>query len=371
MRLLEGKIGLQEGACILASALVGLSVFTLRGAYAYEKGNASYIWLPASVAFALLGALAAAAMLRKRGYCDLTEFYTGALGKFAGGAALLLLAWVLLHALFQLQSTFVDALHSYIFPESAYRSVVFWVMAGVLYTAWGGLERIGRSAKCVAAPAALLFLVSLLIPMKRYALYRLFPFPGEAPLESAHKMLLSSAGALAVLLSGLVFSGALQGTGCAKKGLGIAVGCATPLIFAVQFTLALVFTSEQLASFYLPLFRLDTTLLEGSYYMQPDKLVLFLCFCGLLPAMAYLLYAAAVLLCRSTGLRDLHPALLSLFSCLFFAQIWKESGFYPLLRNLAQWMERNTLWLVYAPLLLALLAAWLRGGRKGGKQYES
>ncbi len=364
MRLREGRIGIQESVSVLTLALTGLCVFTLDSKTAYAPGNTTYIWLPAGVLLALLSALLVAYVMRKGDYGDLMQLYYAGLGPVFGRASLLVLAAVLFYQSLKLQTSFINALQSYIFADSQYEPIALWIMLPALYIAWGGLERIGRSAKCVTFLAALSMLIVLVAPAKAFSLFRLFPFPGDPMGKIGIKTLSSTAEALPSLLLALGLCGGMQGRSNAKKSITIAALIAAALVFAVQLALALVFTSTQLQSMYMPLFRIDMTMLPGSYFVRQDKIELFLWIFGAIPALAFLEYGIALLFCKTTGMRDIRPALLSVFLWMLFCQLWLNSGFYASYESALRWMDAYGFIPVYAPLIAALIIAALAAKKK-------
>ena len=57
MRIKEGKIGRQESAAMVGIAVYTSMVFTLNSAEVYRSGNSTYIWMPATIALALIAVL--------------------------------------------------------------------------------------------------------------------------------------------------------------------------------------------------------------------------------------------------------------------------------------------------------------------------
>lgn len=353
MKLREGRIGVQESVSVLALLFAGICIFTIESASIYADGNTSYIFLPAGILLALLFALCALWVMNRKGYANLNELYYASMGPLLGRFALLLLCLTLLYQALELQTVFIQALHSYIYRASRYEAIIAWVMFPVLYIAWGGLERIGRSAKCVALFAAFGLLAMLLLPLKAYAWFRLFPFPDKAVLQIGINTVTSSFRTLPAMLGTLTLCSGMQGKSNVKKSILIAALCALGLVFLTQFCLGLTFTSEQIKEIYMPLFRIDMTKLPGSYYFRQDKVGLFLWLFGLYPAISYLFYNAAILFCKTLGVNDIRPVLLTFFAWVMFAQIWVCDSFFILFQSIKLWVDQYGFVLVAAPLLIA------------------
>ncbi len=364
MKLREGRIGKQEGVCALATAIVCASIFALNSAYAYENGNTSYIWLPLGIGVGLLGALIAAWLMKRSRCDDLSHFYLYSMGPVFGRVSMLLLAAALLYQAYSIQVVFVGALHSYVFPISRYEAIIAWVALGTIYIAYGGLERIGRSAKCVAALAAAGLLAAILLPVKAFSWFRLFPFPGDTVYEIAERTVTNSFRALPAMLCMLSLSGGMQGRDNAKKTIWIAAAFAVATVFLTQLALAFTFTSTQIKDIYMPLFRVDMTVLTGNYYLRQDKLGLFLWFFAMLPAAAYLQYGAGCLFCRATGFADIRPPLLSFSAWMIFAQLWQHSGFYGVFEALRDWMDNYGFLIVWLPLISGVVLSCFKRKKK-------
>ena len=363
MKLREGRIGKQEGVCILCIIIVLMSVFTLNSKTAYDRGNTSYIWLPAGILLAVAGAGLSLFCMERSGKEELCGFYFFGLGGILGRLALFALAAVLIWQSFLLQSSSASALHSYVFQNSRYSAILFWIAAGGFYIAWGGLERISRSAKCVSALLAVLLLAAVLAPIKAFSFFRLFPFPGDSLINIGKKGIWASVNALPALLCLQCLNRGMQGSRNTLKVSMISAPICVALVFIVQWALALTYVGTELREMFMPMFRIDMTLVLGDYQLRQDKTTLFLWLMGAMPAAAFFEYGAAYLICKIGSIRDIRIPLLGIFAVLCVA-LPLAYRFYPIFYALRLWMEAYGTWMVWPPMLICSASAVLRSSRK-------
>ncbi|MDO5110754.1 MAG: GerAB/ArcD/ProY family transporter [Clostridia bacterium] len=372
MKMLEGRIGRQESVSILVQAMAAICIFSLHTLTVYENGNTTYIWMPLGIALAVAGGLAVRSCMSRTGQSDLIALYRGGLGRLLGCASLLAVAIALLWQCSSLFNHFLSDLHSYIFPTDRYGAVIFWVVLAVAYIAWGGLERIARTGKCIAPLVGFVLLITLFMPVKGYRLYRLFPFPGDTVGAIAGLCLRSFAQMLPVILLTLSLTSALQGERMVRQTIAIAGAVAFVLVLLVQLALGLVFTAEQLANMNMPLFRINMNLLSDGYYLRQDKASVFIWLMAAVPGGAYLLYGFAYLFCKATGGENIRPALLTGTVLLICILLLRREALFGLFEGVQTWISHFGVYLILPPLLLACVVQSVREKRKGGaKQHDA
>lgn len=372
MKMLEGRIGRQESVCILVQAMAAGCIFSLHTLIVHEAGNTTFLWMPAGIALSILAGLGLRWCMSRVDAYDLVALYHGALGRILGGVALLAVAISLLWQCSSLFNHFLSDMHGYVFPTSQYNAIIFWVVLTVAYIAWGGLERIARTGKCVAPLVGVVLLITLLVPIEGYQIYRLFPFPGDNARTIATLCLRCFVQMLPVVLLTLSFTEALQGEVPVKRTLIIAGIIAFMLVMLVQLALGLVFTAEQLTQMNMPLFRINMNLLSNGYYLRQDKMGVFIWLMGAIPGGAYLLYGSAYLFCKATGGKNIRPALLSataLLSCI----LWLRRGaLFELFEELQNWIRQYGGLMILPPALLSVILQSCKGRKKGGvRQHDA
>ena len=363
--MLEGRIGRQESVCILVQAMASICIFSLHTLIAYEKGNTTYIWMPTGIALSVLAGLGVRWCMSRTGAHDLTGLYRGALGRVLGGASLLAVAAALLWQCASLFNHFLSDLHGYVFPTSRYGAIIFWVMLAVAYIAWGGLERIARTGKCVAPLVGFTLLITLLLPIEGYRLYRLYPFPGDTAGGILMLCLRCFVQMLPVVLLTLSFTDALQGEKPVKSTIILAGAIAFLLVMLVQLALGLVFTAEQLTNMNMPLFRINMNLLSNGYYLRQDKVSVFIWLMGAVPGGAYLLYGFAYLFCKATGGRNIRPALITgtvLLSCIL---LLRREALFKLFEGVQGWISHYGGLTILPPVALSFVLQLCKEKRKG------
>lgn len=367
IRLLDGHIGRQEGVSLLGISLFTLCAFTFYSAIAYARGNTTFIWLPASILLAFGGMATALRWMRRYEAGDLAALYRMGLGKMGAGVALLLVSALLFSQAVALSTGFVGALHSYVYATAPYGVIVPWVIFPSAYLAWGGLERIARTAKCFGAFLAFVLLLMLLMPGNGYQVYRLLPLQyGEGAAGLALRILAGTVKSLPVLIFAACLSRAMQGTDNVRRVVRGGAWVAAALILLTQLAIGLTYTPEQLSELYMPLFRLNMALLKEGYLLRLDKMVIFIMLLGVLIGIAVCLYGAAYLSCRVLRAENIRPAILTgavLLWTLCYAQ-YEHVQVYGWMAKAQVWVDTYGWCFLWAPLSAACGSAALRRRKK-------
>ena len=177
MNLCQGKIGKQEGASLAGIALVSSAVFVLDIGETYRYGNGTYISFPGAIFLAFMLFLLLAEAMRISGKKDLIELVDYAVGKFAGNLFVAILCALLLVNAYCLLSRFSTMVHALVYMKTTPFPVLLWIVPVVVYIAFRGFECVARMAKCFGLLLGVALLLELLIPMRGYEAYRLFPLP--------------------------------------------------------------------------------------------------------------------------------------------------------------------------------------------------
>jgi len=324
MNISRGKIGMQETVSLLGIALAIGVIFTVNTEKLFAEGNSSYISLPLSVLLSFCSVFPILIGIRDSKREDLHDFLVFLYGRPGAFIAGFFLSAFFLFSAFSVLTKFSDILHSFSYVHSEHRNIALWILFSVVLLALGGIERLGRSAKCLCLGLLAVLLFVLFLPMKSYSLHRLYPLPGKGAgdilLESVRHCLYS----LPVFLCSLVNLQGLHGAESTKRSLVISCGFSAVLIFLTQLCTGLSFHSIELQNLYIPIFRLDTILLKENYFMRLDKLLLFISLPGAILTGAYYLDAAVLLQAENWKASRLIPGILS--SGLFLL-IWIDLAF--------------------------------------------
>ncbi len=289
MRLNEGKIGLQESACIAAVAITACSVFLLDSEKAYSRGDATFISLPVSIAVSLAMFMLMWYAMRRTGARNLNELFDMCAGKAIGAVLSIVAALIFILYAYRLMARFCILIHGRVFAAAEYESVALWIAVPVAYAAIKGLECISRLAKIFGVLIGALVLISLIIMLPAYDISRLAPFPGDLG-KLGMDTVSRSADSVAAFLGLICVSGALQGGRNVKKGALIGSGIAMAFVFMIQFALGATFTYTDLSQMAMPIYLMKMVVMRESYLFRLDQMNLFFYMIAALIAAAYYIY---------------------------------------------------------------------------------
>lgn len=361
MKLNEGRIGRQEATSLAAMGVVASAVFYPNAAEGYRYGNASYV--AALLAFSLLFLLffITVRAMRRRGAAHLGAFLTDSLGGLFGRVATLaVILFLVISAAIPLIQ-FQWLLKRFVFPDNLVATICLYFLPPMLLLACMGLETLGRTARMLFWLLAVSFVLPMVIPAASYETYHLFPLPLENPLAIVQSAVRMTAQGMPAMLALLIYADGVQGVKNAEKYGRIALLGGGLLVVLLQLCISLSFSYSDLQEIVSPLYRL-LMLQRSGINMRIDKLVLFLwIIMGLLAVSGYL-YAAALLLCRTTGIGDVRPPALSFSAAAAtLALLVSQNAEWTATASSA--VRSNLYLLALVPPLLAAVAAFLRKER--------
>lgn len=361
MKLNEGRIGRQEAASLAAMGLVGSAVFYPNAAEGYRYGNSNYIAAPLAFLLLLLLFFVIVRSMKRRSAEHLGAFLTDALGGLFGRvAALAVVAFLVLSAAIPLIQ-FQLLLKRFVFPDSLVSTICLYFLPPMLLLACMGLETLGRTARMLFWLFAIAFVLPMLIPISAYETYHLFPLPMENPVSIVQSAVRMAAQGMPAVLALLIYADGVQGVRNAEKYGYIVILGGGLLVILLQLCISLTFSYLDLREIISPLYRLLMSQRSG-VNMRLDKLVLFSWIAmGILSVAGYL-YAAALLLCRTTGIGDVRPPALS-FSAVAASLALLVSKNTNWTNTAATLIVDNLYLLALAPPLLAAAAAFFRKER--------
>lgn len=352
MKLSEGRIGNAEGISVLGIALTANGIFVLDIAEDYRFGNTTYISFPAAIVLGFLVFLLLWSAMRLAGKGTLVEFLDHAVGKTGASFVLALLIGLLVFDAYCVLSRFVTMVHTLVYGNDTVFTILTLIVGTAAWIAFLGFECIGRLAKCFALLLLLLLLGELLIPIKSYETYRLFPLPADALMNVASGAVRGGFAVVPPLVLLLCFGNGLQGLKSIKRIGTIAVPVSILLTGAAQLCIGMVFSADELQKTFIPLYELNVKMVEESYFFRLDKVALFLWLAGALIAAAYETYGAANLFCRRFSRHDVRPAVAAFFTVLLCTIAAEHAGSYGLITRVFYIVHRYG-----AAVLLLLLVA--------------
>ncbi len=307
MNLRLGRFGKQEAASAVGLAALISGVFSVNVGDTFARGNLCYA---ATAAGALLGLLLLRLLWGAMARCgaeDLSGLLRDGFGPVLGGVlALPLVLGLVLSAALPL-FRFTLAMERYIFVEADYVPIVLYLLPVVLLMVLSGMECVGRMAKLLLVPGALALAVTLVLASPAFHVSHLFPLfsPGfsafwDQTLEALFRFL---GPGIALLVVGRGCQG--QGNVLAGVRRGLLLGGLGA--FWMHLGLGLTFFGPDMASLTAPVYCMTMAARQQRMGLRLDVLVLFLWVMTGLVAAAFYAYAAALLLCRMTGVEDVRP----------------------------------------------------------------
>ena len=311
MNLRLGRFGKQESAAAVGLGALVSGVFAVNVGDTFAQGNVCYVATAAGALLALLLLRLLLGAMAQVGAADLSDLLTGGLGSIL--ALPLILGLVLAAALPLFRFTL--AMERYIFVEADYEPIALYLLLVLLLLVLAGMESVGRMAKLLCLPGAAALLMTLLLASPAFEASHLCPLfsPGFFTFlaQTAQALFRFLPPGVALLAAGR----GCQGRGNAMAGVrrGLLLGGLGA--FCMQLGLGLTFFGPDMASLTAPVYCMTMAARQERLGFRLDVLVLFLWVMTGLVAAAFCVYAAALLLCRVTGVEDVRPvgALLVLF----------------------------------------------------------
>ncbi len=311
MNLREGRIGKQEGLCLVSIAMCIGGLFTLEPELTYSSGNVTYITLPIASLIALLVFCFAALGMKKGSY----KCFNYMLEDTCGGTVSCFICVVLIFC-FTLTavaplSNFIQIMHGLFYSNVSNRQLVFYVLPGVLIVAWMGFETIGRTAKCMFAILILATILTLVAALGEYDIYRLYPLPISNARIVANNSFSETAAFLPALAALLICT-----EGMNDNKTMLYVGIRSALIAAVvcsvvQLFLGMIFPYSQLKKLAMPLCRINHMSAEETNITRLDKIAQIIWLNGSMLSASFYIYAGALLFSKSFKINDIRPPLAS------------------------------------------------------------
>ena len=299
MNLRLGRFGKQESACAVGLGALVSGTFAVNVRDTFAQGNLSYA---AGAAGVLLGLLLLRLLFEAMDRLE-AEDLADCLGLPLALPVILALVAAAVLPLFR----FTLAMERYIFVEADYVPIVLYLLPVLLLLVLCGMECVARLSKLLVIPGALALAATLLLASPAFDVSHLFPLfsPGfsafiEQTAEALFRFLASGMALFAVgrgcqgrknAMGGVCRGVAFGGTGAVCMHLGM----------------GLTFFGPDMASLSAPVYCMTMAARQDRLGLRLDVLVLFLWVMTGLVVAAFYTYAAALLLCRVTGMEDVRP----------------------------------------------------------------
>lgn len=366
MNLREGRIGLQEGVCIAAIAMVTSGLFTIDPHSGYANGNATYITLPISILLSALVFFVVTSAMKRSGAVNLAEFLKMELGQVGAAMVSIVLMLFLVIAAYAPLSRFAQAMHGLFFNGVSYRRIIMFILPTVLIVAWMGLETLGRTAKCFSLVLLIILLVTLASAMSEFETYRLYPLMGGDIKHVASQSMSGMMSFLPTVVGLMVICSGLNGIGFTQKSLLIGIAITIIICFITQLALGMVYTYSELEQLYMPLFRINHLDTFEAQLLRLDKLSHMAWLNGGMIAGAFYIYAASMLFTQTFALKDIRPAIGTNALLTVIIMTMEFDGLILKLDKAKDFATNFGFIIVSLPLIIAATIAAIRSKSKGG-----
>lgn len=311
MNLREGKIGKQEGLCLISIAMCIGGLFTLEPELTYSSGNVTYITLPIAVLIALLVFCFASLGMKEGSYRCFNHMLKDTCGETVSCFVSVVLIFCFALTAVAPLSNFIQVMHGLFYSNVSNRQLVFYVLPGILVVAWMGFETIGRTAKCMFAILILATVLTLIAALGEYDSYRLYPLPISNMKIIANNAFSETAAFLPALAALLICTEGMNDNDTTlyvgiRSALIAAIICAT-----VQFFLGMIFPYSQLKNLAMPLCRINHMSAEETNITRLDKIAQIIWLNGSMLSASFYIYAGALLFSKSFKINDIRPPLAS------------------------------------------------------------
>ena len=281
-------------AAFTAMAVNG--IFSTEPSWAYSSGNSAYISAPVSCALAALTAAAVFSLLERTNADSLQSLLRSRFGRLGSALLVLPLAAALVICAARPISVFAQVLHRQVYDGSGYFSILAFIIPVTFFMAAKGARSVSGTAVCVAFVFAGALIAGVLLPMRGFETYRLYPIMGDG---AGHMLRFAASDELFVAapLVGLcAFGNGFISLSNVKRGSLIAAAAAAFLIAVCRFAEGLAYDPKTLSDMLMPLYRLSFVSPRPGALVRFDKLMIMLWLSGCMVSSAYCITAAAELL---------------------------------------------------------------------------
>ena len=300
-----GRFGRAELTAAMALSTIAFGCFSMDEAAFYRHGNVR-CW---ATLFALLFTwllLEASVRRLHKTQADSLGAYLAALPRRAALPLSLLLGLFLLLAAALPAARFLRALSDFIYIDARPEALLLYLWPCAALTALFGMESLTRTARVLLPLVLLAALLGLLSDARCYRVYRLFPLrpdTGELLRQGAASLLRFVPTVLLLLITARGAQGYRNVLSAGRRGLWL--GGAVTL--AAELCLGLCYRYTELRSLSAPLFRLLAEIDTDNASIRLDRIVLFVWTMAGTYAAALAVYAAALLLAETNGVKDVRP----------------------------------------------------------------
>lgn len=307
MNLRLGRFGLQESASAVGLGALISGTFALNVRDTFAQGNVCYAATAAGVLLSLLLLRLLWGAMVRRGARDLAALLRDGFGPILGALVALPLVLGLALAAALPLFRFTLAMERYIFVEADYVPIALYLLFVLLMMVLSGMETVARMAKLMLIPGVLALGATLLLAWPAFDSRHLFPLfsPGfSAFLTQTLEALFRFLGpGLALLTVGHGCQGQRHARDGVCRGLLLGGGGAV----GMQLGMGLTFFGWDMAALSAPVYCMTMAARQERMGLRFDVLVLFLWVTTGLVTAAFYAYAAALLVCRMTGVKDIRP----------------------------------------------------------------
>ncbi len=317
MNLRIGAFGRQEAAAAVWVCTVISGCFAFDNRALFSDGNASYLAYAIAAVLAWLMFECTARAIQRRGGLDFNTLIGSSKVKKAIASFLIL---SLLLAAMQPQQQFLLTVTQYVFVDAKQTAVCLYLLPCLLLLTLLGAEPLVRVSRLIAPMLLLSIVTALTLQIPQARAYRLYPIPIGKPaklLTDAVTALYRAFAPFSALLC--IGEGTQNRRSLMSAGrIGACAGAIT--VLAMLLGLSFGFSYAMLAEMPSPFYRLLVEARTENPTLRLDRVALFLWMTGALLASAVYIYAAAVLFCKTFGVRDVRP-IAALFAAFCVASI--------------------------------------------------
>lgn len=363
MNLREGRSGRIECTYTIATALIMCGLFIFESDAAYKTGNSTYFSLPIACILAFVVFLLCTLAMNKTRTSDLNalaQFAFGNIGAYAFG---IYFSTILTLITCSLLNKFVNVLYSYYYQEADFFSICFYLFATLVVLSVMGFETINRVSKVVGVLLILILLLLFINSASGYDVYKIYPIAGDGARHMTIYSLRSIVYFLPALLSALITAKGMHGTKSMCKNCCTAVLIAAIVCFVTQTLLAFSYTYDELASLYIPLFRMSMVTGVENFVVRLDKLGTFIWLAGALVASCYYTYSASLIFSESFRQKDIRPSAITISFITVALCLLAHSGRHTTIALLNLLEDYGSL-LLCVPLAFLALVSLVKGRRK-------
>lgn len=365
----EGKFGVQEAVSLLTITIVSKAFYTSPAMVMKVVGTAGWYMTMISALTATIAFTPVYLLLKRFPGKNIMEAYDTVLGRVGGSVFSFLFFFIILVSAAANIREFTEVLIVYVYPLSPPSYIMILLSAIIAFAAFLGLESIARVSRLFAGILLSGLALLMVLSVKNYKFYRLFPILGYGFGKTLINGLLRSS-AYGDIIIIAVFACSLQGISHVRKAGYNSLVFAGIIITSIIFTFTLSFPYYTGKEATAPMYLSATLIDFGPFFKRLESMFLFIWSISHVISSSALFYISLMIYSHIFNIEDKKPLILPL-SIILFALAMIPDSMNSLITIYMQTLRSYGWVIFFPPPALVLLLAVIKGRKGESKSAKS